>query len=109
MSMQQDMPLVLNTGAAQAFMSDYLRERYPSTAERYIQAMQQPNDVNLISSLAGMLQQAVTDESGNLRPEWQPHAQQLQQLSVQVQSRVGAMGQQGGNAAPTQQPAQGAV
>ena len=109
MSMQQDMPLVLNTGAAQAFMSDYLRERYPSTAERYIQAMQQPNDVNLISSLAGMLQQAVTDESGNLRPEWQPHAQQLQQLSVQVQSRMGAMGQQGGNAALAQQPAQGAV
>lgn len=109
MSMQQDMQLVMNTGAAQAFLADYLRERYPSTAERYIQAMQQPNDVNLISALAGMLQQAVTDESGNLRPEWQPHAQQLQQLNVQVQSRMGNMGQQGGNAAPTQQPAQGAV
>lgn len=102
MSMQQDMQLVMNTGAAQAFMSDYLRERYPATAERYIQAMQNPNDVNLIAALGQLLQQAVTDDTGNLRPEWQPHAQQLQQLNVQVQSRMGGMGGAAGNQAAPQ-------
>jgi hypothetical protein len=100
MSMQQDMPLVMNTGAAQAFMSDYLRERYPATAERYIQAMAQPNDGNLINALSTLLNQAVTDDTGNLRPEWQPHAQQLQQLAVQVQGRMGGMAAQGGNPTP---------
>jgi hypothetical protein len=104
MSMQQDMPLVMNTGAAQAFMSDYLRERYPATAERYIQAMAQPNDGNLINALSTLLNQAVTDDTGNLRPEWQPHAQQLQQLAVQVQGRMGGMAAQGGNPTPPATP-----
>lgn len=106
-AMQQDWPVIQNTPAAPVFLADYLRERYPATAERYIQAMQQNNDVALIAQLAQMLNQAVTDETGNLRPEWQQFAGQLQQIAAQVQQRVnGGMGSATGNP-PSPQPTQG--
>ncbi len=109
-SMQQDWPIVANTGAAQVFLSDYLRERYPATSERYIQAMAQPNDTALIQTLAMQLQQAVTDENGQLRPEWQSHQAILGQLAQTVQQRLagnmGSVGAPGGNAGGPQQPPQ---
>lgn len=108
-SMQQDWPIVANTGAAQVFLSDYLRERYPATAQRYIEAMAQPNDTGLIQGLAAMLQQAVTDENGQLRPEWLSQQAALGQLAQAVQQRVagnmGSVGAPGGNANGPQPPA----
>lgn len=81
-AMQQDWPIIGTTAAAQPFLSDYLRLRYPDTAETYIVAIQnaQAQSAQLAQSLATLLKEAVTDDNGNLLPEWQPHAQQIQQL-----------------------------
>ena len=81
-SMQQDWPIIGTTAAAPSFLSDYLRLRYPDTAETYITAIQnaQAQGQQLAQSLATLLKEAVLDDNGNLLPEWQPHAAQIQQL-----------------------------
>jgi hypothetical protein len=84
--MQQDWPVIQTTGAKDVFMEEYIRLRYPKNAEQYITAIRQANAKNMvIQSLGGLLKTAVTDESGQLRPEWQAHSGELQQIQQQAQ------------------------
>ena len=84
--MQQDWPVVQNTGAAQVFLEEYFRTRYPKTAERYIEAMKAGDQKKqVVQQLATLLKTAVTDETGALKPEWSTHAAELQQIQAQTQ------------------------
>lgn len=80
-------PIVSQTGAKFAFLSDILSMMFPEDAARYIQAMQQDDlKGQLLVHSAQLLQTAITDQStGQLKPEFQPHAAELQQLAAQVQ------------------------
>jgi len=89
-AMQQDWAIISTTPAAQVFLADYLRERYPAHSDRYIAAMMQTPDLQLIQQLGAVVAQSVTDETGQLRPEWQPHEQQLGQLKQAVDQRIAA-------------------
>jgi len=93
-SMQQDWPMIAQTPIASLFAQDYLRLRYPDRALAYIaeinsgQAQQMQQGKQLVANLAQILQHAVTDEHGQLRPEFAGSASQLQQLAQQVQAYV---------------------
>jgi len=87
--MQQDWPVIQQTGARDIFMEEYLRVRYPKTADRYIAAIKAGDQkTQLIQSMGTLLKTAVTDETGNLRPEWQPHAQELASLEQAAQQLI---------------------
>jgi len=89
--MQQDWPVIQTTGAASLFIEEYLRIRYPKMAERFIAAIAAGDQKKqLIQSMGTLLQTAVTDESGALRPEWSQHAGELKQIAMQAQQALQA-------------------
>lgn len=81
-AMQQDWPIVQSTPAAMPFLEDYLNLRYPDKAAKYIAAIKQGEQQNaqINEQRKALLKEAVTDDAGQLLPEFQPHAQQVQQL-----------------------------
>lgn len=94
--LQQDLTMFMNTALGPQLMEDYLKVRYPDLADKYITALRQgmqaqaQQQTALIGNLANLLSQAVTDEAGNLRPEWQQHAGDLANLKQQVIAATGA-------------------
>lgn len=94
------------------FLKDLLREILPEDSMRYITVLENSMMVNkeaMIMALAAMLEQAVTDENGQLRPEFAPFAQQLQQvkqmvMQIQQQQQNPNLKQQGHPSANKQQP-----
>ena len=106
-SMQSDMPIVMPTAAGPAFLEEYLRMKYPQNAETFITPLKQQaqQGQQVVEVLSTLLQQAVTDESGqNLRPEWQAHAQELAKLGIKAGP---AQPQMNETPNPTQDPAAG--
>lgn len=90
-NMQQDWPVFQATPMAGVFLEEYVRARYPSKADRFIKAMQMGDQSKqVINALSMLLQQAVTDERGQLRPEWQAHAGQLTQIAGMAQQALSA-------------------
>lgn len=79
------------------FVRDLIREMLPEDADKYIRLLgvdQQKNQ--MIAALGGMLKEAVTDEQGQIKPEFQQFAPQLQQLEqAAMQMTAGAQPQQG--------------
>lgn len=91
-AMQQDWPVMQATPAAQIFLTEYLQLRYPQLAPKLIASLSQTNDNQLIAGLATTLREAVTDEHGQLKPEFAGLSQQLGLLAQQVQQRLAAGG-----------------
>ncbi len=93
-NMQQDWPLIQNTPVAPLFLADYLRLRYPQAANSYIAAFQQgqANNEAINQQKTALLKEAVTDESGNLTPEFAPYAERVLPL-IQGNPAEGAMAQ----------------
>ena len=83
-SMQTDWPIVGPTPCGQVFLEEYLRVKYPLIADKLIKPLeqQQQQAAQVLQAVLPLLQQAVTDESGNLRPEWQSHAAELASLGI---------------------------
>ena len=93
------LPVVEKIGGEVAFefVRDLFREMLPEDAQKYINLLgQQLQQQQIINALASMLKEAVTDEAGNLKPEFQQFAPQFAQMQ---QMLAGQAGQQ------TQQPA----
>lgn len=85
-SMQTDWPIVGPTAAGPVFLEEYLRIKYPTIADKLIAPLQQQqaNALQMVQAMQPILQAAVTDENGTLRPEFQQYASQLQQFGVQA-------------------------
>lgn len=89
--MQQDWPVMQATPAAGIFLEQFLRLRYPNDAERFIAAIKAGDQKKqLIAAMGQLLSTAVTGPDGQLLPDWQPHAQQLQQIAAQAQAALQA-------------------
>jgi hypothetical protein len=70
-------------------LKEYIRLRYPEKYDQWSKVMNQGNDMQLIQGLAQALQATVTDEAtGQLKPEFQPEAESLQQLQQAVEQRM---------------------
>ena len=70
-------------------LKEYIRLRYPEKYDAWSKVLAQGNDTQLIQGLAQALQATVTDEAtGQLKPEFAPEAQSLQQLQQAVQQRL---------------------
>lgn len=83
---QQTWPVVANTPIAMDFLKDFLMNAFPEEAPRYIQILQQDQQAKqLVAGLAQALKVAVTDESGQIKPEYNDDKEELQQLGQQVQ------------------------
>jgi len=91
--MQQDWDIFAATPLAQEFLRMYVQVRYPTYSERFLAVLEQAGgDKKLIQSLSLLLKEAVTDEHGQLRPEWTQHAQQLSQIQQMVQQSLNPQG-----------------
>lgn len=89
-AMRQDWPVMQTTGAAMAFLSDYIKLMYPDAADTYIAAIsaslqQSSAAAQLVQQLGSALQAAVTGPDGALRPEFAADGATLQQLQTQTQ------------------------
>jgi hypothetical protein len=84
-NIQQDIPLFAGTPLESALRSEYIRLRYPEKFNLW-GAMIAQNDVGkqLVEALSGALQEAVTTPDGQLKPEFQPEAQNLEMLKQNV-------------------------
>lgn len=88
-NIQQDLPLFQGQPIGQEMLKEYIRLRYPEKYDAWSKVLAQGNDAQLIQGLAQALQATVTDEStGQLKPEFQPEAQSLQQLQQAVEQRL---------------------
>ena len=98
MSMWQ---IVANTGIASSFLKNMLGLMFPEEAPQYEEELAEDNTkIQLIQQLNSVVQSLTVDkQTGQLKEEAQPFAQQLQALQQQVQTILGG-GQQ---AAPKQQ------
>jgi len=103
-NMQQDWPVFQSTPLAGTFLEEYIRVRYPSRADAFIQALRAGDQAKvLVQSLAQLLQAAVMDPTGKqLDPEWQPHSAQLAQIAQSAQAFLG--GPSASPAAAAQKP-----
>lgn len=86
-SMQADLPLIGQTAAGPAFLSEYLKAKYPELASRFIQPLEQAQQQSAqnadqlgqkVLALQALLKEAVTGPDGQLLSEWQPHSQEIQ-------------------------------
>ena len=77
-NMMQDWGVVQNTPIAGMFLSDYLKLRYPDRGEIYSKSIETGNQRE--QQLAQLLQVAVVEDDGTLKPEFRPYQQQLEQL-----------------------------
>lgn len=79
------------------FVRDLMREMLPQDAEKYINLMGQDQQKNqVIMALSGMLKEAVTDESGQLKPEFaefKPQFEQMMQMEQQMSAQQGQLQQ----------------
>lgn len=88
-NIQQDLPLFQGQPIGQEMLKEYIRLRYPEKYDAWSKVLAQGNDTQLIQGLAQALQATVTDEAtGQLKPEFAPEAQSLQQLQQAVQQRL---------------------
>jgi hypothetical protein len=80
--MQTMWPIMSATPIAMTFLADMLKIAFPDDADRYIAEMQtKGQEKAMIQSLAEVLKTVVTDETGNLKPEFAQYGPQLQQLA----------------------------
>jgi hypothetical protein len=84
----QDLPMFQGTPVGKLVMAEYIRLRYPDKATEWAEGLGQSNDDQLIQGLAQALQAAVTSPEGQLKPEFAPEQQALQQLQQAVQQRL---------------------
>ncbi len=71
------------------FTRDLIREMLPQDAEKYINLMGQDQQLKqALMATAQMLKEAVTDEQGQLKPEFKEFAPQLQQLAQMGQQMM---------------------
>lgn len=83
-NMQNDLPLMIQTGAKDEFIGDLVRLKYPEKGERYAALITQGNqDKALIGQLAQLIESNITPEMLKAMPPEQQ--QMLQQLQAQVQ------------------------
>jgi hypothetical protein len=107
--MQQDWPLVQATPFAGAFMMDYLRLRYPTRADGWMQqAQMQSPEKQVLAMVLPLLQELVTDDTGQLEAEFKPMEAQIQQVMQNIQSVLQAPSMpMGGQPQPTSPNANG--
>jgi hypothetical protein len=83
-------------------IKDLLREILPEDSARYITVLESSlmfNKDAMIMALAGMLEQAVTDERGQIKPEFAQFAPQLAQMKqIIMQQQAASQTQQAGHA-----------
>lgn len=95
-NIQQDLPLFQGQPIGQEMLKEYIRLRYPEKYDAWSKVLTQGNDTQLIQGLAQALQATVTDEAtGQLKPEFAPEAQSLQQLQQAVEQRLAQTPQNG--------------
>ena len=103
---QQRMMLLPIVGNMQDVVSevikDLLREILPEDSARYLKVLESSLMLNkdaMISSLAGMLEQAVTDDKGQIKPEFAQFAPQLGQMKqIIMQQQAASQTKQTGHA-----------
>lgn len=106
-------PFIVGTPVQTEFIKDLIREMLPDDARKYIELLDQAqmNKDQMLMAMAGMLQSAVTDEKGTLKPEFASFAPQLEQMKAMLQQVMSmpqpgtpdANGQQSGGANPNNQ------
>lgn len=76
------LPVIQPTPAYPVFLQDLISELLPEDADKYNAILQQGMVTmeQQMLALAQMLQEATTDDSGAILPEWQPFSAQLQQM-----------------------------
>lgn len=84
-NIQQDIPLFAGTPLESELRREYIRLRYPEKFNVWSTMVAQ-NDTGkqLVEALSGALQEAVTTPDGQLKPEFQPEAQNLEMLKQNV-------------------------
>lgn len=94
--------VIASTPLAIEFLKDIIRTMFPEESTRYIAILDQ-GDVGkqLVMGLSQMLLEAITDETGKIKPEYAEHTAALQQLQQRVQAYLNPTPQEGG-----EQPAQ---
>lgn len=82
LNMQQDMQIMQATPAAATFLKDYLSIRYPERAADYNRMIdeQAANSEHLLRNILPILQAAIMDGDGNIKPEYQQYAGVLQNI-----------------------------
>jgi len=99
--MLQPLMQQLGGNAYLEFLKDIIREMLPEDAQKYIMLIGQDQQAQqMIQSLAMMLKEAVTDETGKIKPEFKEMEPQLKQVAATVMQ-----GMQGGMGGQPQQPA----
>ena len=96
--------MVSMTPMAMPFMTDYLRLRYPNRAEGWIKTLQAQGspEKQALAALVPIVETLMTDDDGNLEPEVQPMAEQLQQILETAKQLIsGGVQQNGLGTAPT--------
>lgn len=102
------MPFIQGTSAYPQFLMDLISELLPEDAEKYNSILRQgmASMEQQMIALATMLQEATTDDSGAIMPEWKPFEAQLQQMFAMIpkQAQQQGPGQQAPKpAAPNEQ------
>lgn len=84
-NIQSDIPLFAGTPLEAELRREYIRLRYPEKFNLWGEMIGQ-NDAGkqLVEALSGALQEAVTSPDGQLRPEFQPEAKNLEMLKQNV-------------------------
>jgi hypothetical protein len=84
-------PLIQPTSAYPTFLMDLITELLPEDAEKYNSILRQgmESQMQTMLALAQMLQEATTDDSGAILPQWQPFAAQLQQVFAMIPQQAG--------------------
>jgi len=86
-NMQNDLPLMMQTGAANEFIGDLVRLKYPEKGERYAMLIEQGNrQKELIAQLSQLIKSSITSEMLAQMPLEQQ--QMLAQLDAQVQQEL---------------------
>lgn len=80
------LPILQPTAVYPEFLMDLIREMLPEDADKYNAILQQgiASQQQQMLAMAQMLQEATTDESGNIKPEWQQFSGQLQQMFAMI-------------------------
>tara|TARA_R110000868_G_scaffold85088_1_gene239587 strand:+ start:99 stop:1079 length:981 start_codon:yes stop_codon:yes gene_type:complete len=89
-------PVVGKTGAANVFLIDLMTMMFPDRAEVYTKALQDADMTKqLLQQCATVIKELVTDDAGQVEPQFQAFLPQLQQLAAQIQQVLAPSPQSG--------------
>lgn len=101
-AISEDLAMFQGTPLGAEMQKEYIRLRYPEKFTAWSALLaQQDQAKQLVQALGGALQEAVTDPAtGQLLPQFQPEAQNLEQLQANVQQFLQPAAANAGSVAP---------